>query len=655
MTMRSGTAAVVTAAILAATSLTSSTFAAESRPRRGFGPQGPQVSSPEVSSDRRVTFRVLAPKAQSVRLSGSDIPGVGQGVAMKQGTGGVWEVTLDPIEPGAYRYRFDVDGVPVMDPRNPSTSESNSNAWSLVYVPGSDFMDTKDVPHGAVAEVTYYSKSLKRFRRMHVYTPPGYESNADRYPVFYLLHGAFDCDDSWTSVGRAGFILDNLIAAKKATPMVVVMPAGHTGPFGFGPRGRGSRPVVDEFTQDFLGDVMPYVESHYRVYTDRQHRAIAGLSMGGSQTLNIAIPHLDKFAYFGVFSSGVFGITGGARGGAPGASFGPTWEEQHRDALDNAALKKGLKLVWFATGKDDFLLETSRGTVNVLKKHGFDVVLKETSGGHTWINGRQYLNEFARLLFQETASAAPPAGFDVLREGIPRGRVATVEYQSKSIGTTRKMVVYTPPGYTQQRKYPVLYLLHGIGDDEEGWRQKGSADVILDNLYADRKLEPMIVVMPNGRASRDVTIRTPWNEQFPAFEAFEKDLLQDVIPFVEAHYPVKNDRAHRALAGLSMGGGQSLNFGLGHLDVFAWVGGFSSAPNTKAASALIPDPARASKELKLLWVSCGDQDGLMRISERFHSALEEMKVPHTWHVGSGGHTWPVWKRDLYLFSQRLFR
>jgi enterochelin esterase family protein len=181
--------------------------------------------------------------------------------------------------------------------------------------------------------------------------------------------------------------------------MVVVMPAGHTGPPGsFGPRGGGGRPPVDEFVQDFSNDIVPYVEKTYRVHADRQHRAVAGLSMGGGQTLAIAMSGLDKFAYYGVFSSGVFGITGGGRAG--GESSGPTWEEQNKETLDNAELKKGLELVWFATGKDDFLIETSRRTVEVLKKHGFDVVYGESGGGHTWINWRQYLNDFARLLFR---------------------------------------------------------------------------------------------------------------------------------------------------------------------------------------------------------------------------------------------------------------
>ena len=244
---------------------------------------------------------------------------------------------------------------------------------------------------GRVAEVTYYSKSLQRIRRLHVYTPPGYDSGKGRFPVFYLLHGAFDCDDSWTSVGRAGFILDNLIAARKAKPMVVVMPAGHTGAFRFG------MSFGDEFERDFVNDIMPLVEKRYRVHADRKNRALAGLSMGGAQTLNIGLAHLNQFAYLGVYSSGVFSLGGSRNTNAPA---GPTWEEKNKAALDDAKLKKGLKLVWFATGKEDFLLRTSQATVEMLKKHGFDVVYKETEGAHTWINWRNYLNEFAPRLFQ---------------------------------------------------------------------------------------------------------------------------------------------------------------------------------------------------------------------------------------------------------------
>jgi enterochelin esterase family protein len=365
-------------------------------------PQGPQVVSPEVTSDRRIVLRVLAPQAQAVRLNATDIPGVpfgGGGPALTKGQNGVWEITVGPVPPGAYRYSFMIEGVATIDPRNPSTSESNNNSWSLVYAPGSDAFDTRNVPHGGVAEVHYYSAALTAFRRMHVYTPPGYETSSRKYPVFYLLHGAGDSDDSWSTVGRAGFILDNLIADRRAKPMVVVMPAGHTRT----PGNPLSSDGTDPFVRDFVGDVMPYVQKHYRVETDRADTAIAGLSMGGGQTLNILMSHPERFAYAGVYSSGLFGVFPIAgRGGAPGppASGPADWEARNAATLRSPSAKKGLKLFWFSTGKDDFLLDTTVATVDLFKKHGFSPVYTESGGGHTWLNWRDYLNAFAAQLFQ---------------------------------------------------------------------------------------------------------------------------------------------------------------------------------------------------------------------------------------------------------------
>jgi enterochelin esterase-like enzyme len=306
-----------------------------------------------------------------------------------------------------------------------------------------------------------------------------------------------------------------------------------------------------------------------------------------------------------------------------------------------------------------------------------------------------------------------PSGFASRSDDVERGKVETVEYDSKSVGDTRKMTVYLPPGYSKDTKYPVLYLLHGAGDNEGGWTRNGAANVILDNLFAGKKIVPMIVVMPNGspqgprpgtvlagtimkRADADKNgivsreeflaaaealykeidtgkldekqLATGLNRLIPAPSApggrqrgfgdfvkgFENDLLKDIIPYVESHYPVLADREHRAIAGLSMGGGQALTIGLRHLDLFAYVGGFSSAlfGNT---GALVSDPAAASKQLRLLWISCGDEDRLMDANKTFHASLEQKNVPHLWHVDSGAHTWPVWKNDLFLLAQRLFR
>jgi enterochelin esterase-like enzyme len=321
---------------------------------------------------------------------------------------------------------------------------------------------------------------------------------------------------------------------------------------------------------------------------------------------------------------------------------------------------------------------------------------------------------------------AAPKGFDARRDGVERGKVEAVEYDSKSVGGKRRMVVYTPPGYSKDKKYPVFYLLHGAGDDETGWQRKGAAPVILDNLLADKKIVPMIVVMPNGSpggragfgmgnvlasaivrgADTDKDGKLTQEELVAAVKkffkecdkdnkgaldekqlaeginrllasrntgrpgrpggrpggfpgagrnnAFENDLLKDIIPYVESHYSVKTGRDNRAVAGLSMGGGQALSIGLKHLDRFAWIGGFSSAL-FGARSVLTGDVEEAAKKARLLWVSCGRSDRLLDSNKSFHAVLEEKKIPHIWHLEPGGHTWPVWKNDLYLVSQKLFR
>jgi enterochelin esterase-like enzyme len=250
-----------------------------------------------------------------------------------------------------------------------------------------------------------------------------------------------------------------------------------------------------------------------------------------------------------------------------------------------------------------------------------------------------------------------PKGFDSLRTGIPHGKTDTIFYPSKTVGTKRRALIYTPPGFSKNKKYPVLYLLHGIGGDATEWLKGGQPQVILDNLYAEDKIEPMIVVMPNGRAMKDDrAIGNVFDSvKVQAFETFEKDLLNDLIPFIEETYPVYKDRENRAIAGLSMGGGQSLNFGLGNLDKFTWVGGFSSAPNTKSPELLLSDPDEARKKLKLLWISCGNEDDLITISQRTHDYLKANNVPHIYYVEPGGHDFEVWKNDLYMFAQMLFK
>lgn len=257
-----------------------------------------------------------------------------------------------------------------------------------------------------------------------------------------------------------------------------------------------------------------------------------------------------------------------------------------------------------------------------------------------------------------------PAGYDQSRS-VPKGEVTTETYASKTLGLERKLTVYTPPGFDRSKKYPVLYLLHGAGDDETGWLQKGSANVILDNLYASGKAVPMIVVMPNGFTRRPGD--TPLGPDAPIeahrqrINRFESELLDDVIPVIEKRYPVIADSHHRALAGLSMGGSQTMRIGPTHPDTFAHLGVFSSGmrrrtePSPEDNSSSYPDAKKLNSALKLFWVSCGDRDRVLEAAKTYEQFLTEKNINHVWHLDSGGHEWSVWKNDLYLMAQRLFR
>ncbi|HVU24683.1 MAG TPA: alpha/beta hydrolase-fold protein [Opitutus sp.] len=250
-----------------------------------------------------------------------------------------------------------------------------------------------------------------------------------------------------------------------------------------------------------------------------------------------------------------------------------------------------------------------------------------------------------------------PADYKTERAGIPHGRIESFDYESGVTGNRRKANVYLPPGYSADQKYPVLYLLHGIGGDETEWLRFDQPNVVLDNLLADGKAVPMIIVLPNGRALPDdrpgKNIFAP--EQVEGFAKFERDLLDYLIPAIQKKYSTYADREHRALAGLSMGGGQTFNFGLGHLDAFSWLGAFSAAPNTKPPAELVPDPAAARAQLKLLYISCGNKDGLINFSQGVHRYLKEHDVPHVWNVDEAGHDPVTWGNNLWHFLQMVFR
>jgi enterochelin esterase-like enzyme len=369
-------------------------------PRNLLAP-APTYRSVEPLADGRVTFRFCAPGASTVMMTTGDMPDLfpfmmlsdlPPGMALTKDAKGLWSGTTDkPVAADTYRYGFRVDGVQVPDPRAVTSVRERSGVSSTFEMPGpaGAFQSfNKDVPHGSVTEINYWSGSLGAVRRAMIYTPPGYMNGAAKYPVLYLVHGAGDSDDSWTATGHAHYILDNLIAAGKATPMIVVMPFGHT----------PDRPVADptaalinndEFGNDLLQDLMPFVERNFRTINAPDSRAMAGLSMGGAHTLRFGLTHPELFHHIGIFSMGL-----GLRDPAEVAQY---------QSANGVALKRGagqFKLVYYAIGKADFLYGTVAATRATLDKYGITYVYNESEGGHTWINWRRYLEDFAPRLFK---------------------------------------------------------------------------------------------------------------------------------------------------------------------------------------------------------------------------------------------------------------
>jgi enterochelin esterase-like enzyme len=651
---------------------------------KGDKPEGRPASTnvnnaayPRIHDDFRVTLRFKAPGAKKVEVVGNFGLGKGGPWQMQRGEDGVWTVTTPPVIPGFHYYWLSVDGVRTNDPDS-DLFYGYGLPTSGIEIPekGVDFYYPRDVPHGAVQSRWYPSKVTGQMRHILVYTPPGYETDLQRrYPVLYLQHGAGEDETGWVRQGHMNFLLDNLIAAGKAKPMIVVMEKGYAVKAGSPPvpakKGKGGfgKGFFSAFEDVVVKELIPLIDSTYRTLPERDKRAIAGLSMGGAQAMQIGLNHLDLFSAVGAFSGA------GAGKADPKTAYGGIFN-------DPAAFDRKVSLLYLHAGTaEEGAYQSAKRLYEMLKEAGIKNVIFGDAKGlrHEWHTWRYALNDFAPRLFTSAPAVArggfgkkgkfgpivlnpddvpaytdPPAGF-YAKKDVPHGKLEMISYESKSVGTTRKMQVYTPPGYSPEKKYPVLYLLHGIGGDETEWQRYAHPNFLLDNLLAEGKVPPMIVVMPNGRAQKDDRAKGNVYAAGAAFAAFEQDLIKDVIPTIEARYSVLADREHRALAGLSMGGGQSLNFGLGHLDTFAWIGGFSSAPNTKPPSQLVPDPARAREQLKLLWLACGKRDGLLRISQGVHAYLKEHNVPHVWHVDGNAHDPTEWRNNLYWFAQRIFR
>ena len=358
------------------------------------------LKSTEVAPDHKVTLRIYAPKATEVSVGGDF-----GGGKMSKDDKGVWSITVGPLTPDFYSYTFIVDGVRTVDPKNAMIKQGVSSVSSMFLVPGAEaeFESLADVPHGEIRTAWYHSGTLDATRSMHVYTPPGYEGGSEQYPVLYLLHGAGDEDSGWSTIGRAGFILDNLLAAKKAVPMIVVMPNGSlpramnvprfTPDSPPSPEARAAREAAAQrFTDELLKEVVPFVEKHYRVQSGRENRAIAGLSMGGGQTWRVVSTHPDEFAYVGLWSAAIFGRASGNA---------DSLEKRYESFLKNAdQVNKTIKLFSISVGEKDSLANGSKNLASMLEKHGIKHELHISGGGHTWTNWRHYLSDLAPRLFR---------------------------------------------------------------------------------------------------------------------------------------------------------------------------------------------------------------------------------------------------------------
>jgi enterochelin esterase-like enzyme len=628
----------------------------------------PGSEYPKVNSEGCVRARIEAPEAHSVLLN---IDGVRY--PMTKDGHGVWTGDSKPLDEGNHYYGLVIDGAEVPDPG--STFIFGSGAWrNDIEIPASDqdFYALKNVPHGQLCEIYYLGNTSKSIRHCFVYTPPDYDKDVTkRYPVLYLQHGYREGESGWGAQGHAGLIMDNLIAEGKAKPFIIVMENGGIsgdlskqggfGGFDFG-----------VFEHILLEDVIPYIDANFRTIADQSHRAMAGLSMGGMQTKRITLAHPDVFSYIGLFSGGSISMD---------------------DVNKVPGFKDKIKLVFVSYGSRELGSDhrtfggDPKVNTDALKQAGINCVFYVSPNtAHEWQSWRRSLHEFAPLLFRDgepgtrrggfggpielgpddkPAFNDPPAGFRDKRD-VPHGTITTVQYGSKTLSTRREMLVYTPPGYSPDKKYPVIYLLHGLNSGAGQWPYWVHADYVIDNLLADGKIGSVVMVLPN--CNTNITVDNPkpdeQEERKSGYKgygmSFENDLLNDIIPYIESHYSVYNDRKHRALVGLSMGGGQSLNIGLSHLDTFAYIGGFSSAPNTNqfgglSDTKLLPDPVAARKKLKLLWLACGNKDGLNSVSQGVHRYLKEQGIPHVWNVDGNAHDDTEWANNLYLFVQHIFK
>jgi len=702
---------------------------------------------PKVTEDGRVLFRVVAPTARHVqiRLAGTH--------EMTKAEDGRWYVLTPPIPPGFQYYSVVVDSVSFADPASESFYGSGRMSSGIeIPEPGDEFHQLRDVPHGVVRVEHYWSPNSNSWRRLHIYTPPGYDGRpAGPWPVLYLHHGAGEDDRGWSQQGRTGAIMDNLIAEGRATPMIVVMTDFYvTDQLGGGYHSPAAHAFQDLYQMELLETIIPFMEARYHASPEARLRAIAGLSFGGGTTFRIAVHNPGLFSAVGVFSTSAFRGTNGAifdvAGLYPELLANP---QRVNDTWD---------VFYISSGEQDPSYDYTVRSVQYFREHGLDIISGSWPGAHTWGVWRKALHDFVPRIFRTGAAATqePPgqpaasnvrraqyprvlpdrrAAFqlhapdaqqvaldlhgrhDMVRDAegkwrfttepllpgfhyyslivdgvtvadpasetfygmsrmasglevpydhdhfavqdVPHGEVRVRRYFSPVSNSWRRFFLYTPPGYDQdpQADYPVLYILHGGGEDERGWSQQGLTDVILDNLIAAGQAKPMLVAMLDGNV-----VAPGCGEDF--LQLFEQELLQVVIPFMEQNYRVRTDAAGRALAGLSMGGIQTLHVGLRNADRFAYLGVFSSGwilprqaeQAEQQYAAIRAHPGQLNQQLKAFYITIGgEEDIAYQNCQAMTKRFDELGVKYGYFEAPGGHTWPAWRESLYRFAPRLFR
>lgn len=715
-----------------------------------------RVNSPEVMDNHTVTFRLPAPNAKQVFVEGNFFVGPTNGtrIPMVKGKDGVWEATIGPFTPNIYRYSFIVDGLKIVDPNNKYSVAMDQPTFSIVYIHDNEpqYFDPKEnVPHGSLTTHYYYSDVTKGLREMIVYTPANYDPSK-KYPVLYLMAGSGDTQQTWIQEGSINFILDNVIAEGKAREMIVAMPHSNILRRNHPQHTELAFPMIE---QEFIDNIIPFVEDHYSVIKDRHARAICGLSMGGRMAQYVGFRHLDLFSNFGLLSSAIDdsetpailepGFNDKVDYLFVGAGTYETNERARHQVMHDNWVKRGIVHDYWVGGEGAHSMITWKPIMyyhflpNLFKKNfpenrpraaapafpaeskamvtnisatsyprlmpdnsvifglyapqarkvqvdcggRYDMVCDDngfwTVRTKPMIEGFHYYRlSIDGVMVSDPASESfygcslmcsaidiPEKGCEYMEpQNVPHGETNYLWYYSEFTKSWRPICIYTPPSYNKgKKKYPVVYIQHGGGEDHRGWVEQGRTGTILDNMIAAGEAEEMIVVSSNSNVGRSGGGSAYSVE---GMAPFREELIDNIIPFVDSHYRTKADRKNRAMCGLSMGGGQSFMIGLNELDTFGSVatfstgmfGGINGAADVDL-DALVPGLLSKSAEynnlLDVYFMTCGEQDPRIEytkaVVKKMHAA--GLEVDEAYYPGD--HEWQVWRKSFHDFAKKLFK